>query len=166
MTVAELMKDITPNEAYADFCLNKDFVLAFDLGSTENAAVDTYAVVSQGINDRSANLNPEEEENDYFHIGKWTTRTGVGRTFEFSGHYHAGDPLQKHLMSHDFKFGLGNKIELPYVYFNMFTGKGEKGTAMVSVQSDGGGAPSEKAAISIKASAQGTPAEYTYTKGA
>lgn len=163
MIVSDLMKNITPSEDYADFCLNKDFILAFDLGTSTDAAVGTYTVMSQGFNDRSSALNPEEEENDYFHIGKWTTRTSVGRTFEFSGHYHAGDPLQKRLMSHDFKFGLGKNIELPYVYFNMFTGVGEKGIAMVSVQEDGGGAPSEKAAISIKASALGTPEEFTYT---
>lgn len=54
-----------------------------------------------------------------------------------------------------------------YVYFSVLTGKGEKGTASIIVNSDGGGNAGENSAISIDLRSVGVkPTEYTYAAGA
>ena len=61
---------------------------------------------------------------------------------------------------------MGQKVIVPYVYFSVLTGKGEKGTASIIVNSDGGGNAGENSAISIDLRSVGTkPTEYTYNGG-
>ena len=51
-----------------------------------------------------------------------------------------------------------------YVYFSILTGKGEKGTVSIIVNSDGGGNAGENSSISIDLRSVGTaPTEYTYS---
>lgn len=60
--------------------------------------------------------------------------------------------------------GVGQKVVVPYVYFSILTGKGEKGTVSIIVNSDGGGNAGENSSISIDLRSVGTaPTEYTYS---
>ena len=60
--------------------------------------------------------------------------------------------------------GVGQKVVVPYVYFSLLTGKGEKGTVSIIVNSDGGGNAGENSAISVDLRSVGTaPTEYTYS---
>ena len=45
------------------------------------------------------------------------------------------------LLSHAIKYGTGQAVIKPYVYFNMLTGKGERGNISIAVEDDlsGGG---------------------------
>ena len=56
-----------------------------------------------------------------------------------------GDEVQDYIFSHDIKYGTGNTVVTNYVYFNILTGKGEKGTCSIIVNSDGGGNAGESA---------------------
>ena len=61
------------------------------------------------------------------------------------------------------KYGTGNAVITNYVYFDILTGKGEKGQVSVIVNSDGSGNSGESAAIDVEFKKVGnTPAEYTY----
>ena len=53
---------------------------------------------------------------------------------------------------------------VPYVYFCILNGKGEKGKATIIVNSDGGGAVGETSAVDIDLKKFGSsPEEFTYT---
>ena len=55
---------------------------------------------------------------------------------------------------------------VPYVYFSVLTGKGEKGQVSIIVNSDGGGNAGENSAISIDLRSVGTkPTAYSYSVG-
>ena len=62
------------------------------------------------------------------------------------------------------KYGTGNKVIVPYVYFCLLTGKGERGKASIIVNSDGSGNAGESSAIDIDLRKAGElPTEYTYS---
>lgn len=74
-----------------------------------------------------------------------------------------GDEAQDYCLTHATKYGTGNKVVTDYVYFNVLTGKGEKGQCSIIVNSDGSGNAGESSAIDIEFKKQGkTPTEYTY----
>lgn len=67
-------------------------------------------------------------------------------------------------MSHAVKYGTGNTVIRPYVYFCMLTGKGEQGKASVIVNSDASGNAGESSGIDIEIKKAGNlPTEYTWT---
>ena len=51
---------------------------------------------------------------------------------------------------------------VPYIYFSLRTGKGEKGTASLIVTSDVGGAAGNAATFACDVKGIGTPAEFDY----
>ncbi|MEG1012195.1 MAG: hypothetical protein RSE54_10050, partial [Ruthenibacterium sp.] len=99
----------------------------------------------------------------YIRSGKQTIKTGTQRSFTVSGNRYIGDAFQDALMEHKIKYGTGQAVVKPYVYFCMLTGKGEKGKISIAIESDHSGAAGENAGISAKLSAIGRPEEYTYT---
>lgn len=166
MKLSELMAGITPKADYEGWVTNDDFVFAIDLSPTAETATAPadYAVVQMGIEGLDAQLNPVTQDKQYVRAGQSTLRTGTQRSFAVSGDRYIGDEAQDFIMSHKMKYGTGNAVITNYVYFNILTGKGEKGQVTVVVNSDGSGNAGESAAIDVEFKKVGnTPVEYTYS---
>lgn len=166
MKLSELMKDVTPNAQYTGWTTNDDFVLAIDLtpGAAQATKESAYGVVQMGVAGLDAQMNPVTQDKQYIRAGQSTQKTGTQRSFTISGDRYVGDEVQDYIFSHDIKYGTGNTVVTNYVYFNILTGKGEKGTCSIIVNSDGGGNAGESAGIDVEFKKIGsTPTEYTYS---
>ena len=163
MKLSELMKGITPSADFAGFVTADDMVLAIDVSAEQNAEVSDYAVVQVGIEGVDPSLNSETKDKQYLRSGKSSTKTATQRQFGISGDMYIGDEAQDFMLSHKIKYGTGQTVIVNYVFFNMLTGKGEKGKATVAVNSDGSGNSGDNAGIDIQLSKVGdAPAEFTY----
>lgn len=164
MKLSALMAGYTPSAEFAGVATNDDFVLAIDIseGGTASETVGNYVVVQSGISAVDAQLSPETDEKTYIRAGKVTNKTATQRTFNLGGDRMFGDEFQDFVLSHAIKFGTGQKVIRPYVYFSLLTGKGEKGTASIIVNSDGSGEAGSTAEIDIDIMATAAPAEYTW----
>ena len=166
MKLSELMKDVTPNAQYTGWTTNDDFVLAIDLtpGAAQATEESAYGVVQMGVAGLDAQMNPVTQDKQYIRAGQSTQKTGTQRSFTISGDRYVGDEVQDYIFSHEIKYGTGNTVVTNYVYFNILTGKGEKGTCSIIVNSDGGGNAGESAGIDVEFKKIGsTPTEYTYS---
>ena len=164
MTLTELMTGVTPSNAFTGVATNDDFVLAIDISDNASAEVGAYVVVQSGISAVDAQLAPETDEKTYIRAGKVTTKTATQRTFNLGGDRMHGDAFQDFVLGHAIKFGVGQKVIRPYIYFSMLTGKGEKGTASIIVNSDGSGEAGASAEIDIDIMATAAPVEYTWNE--
>lgn len=165
MKLSELMKDKTPNAKFEGFVTADDYVLAIDTSDDQKAAVSDYSVVQLGISGIDPSLNSETKDTQYIRSGKSSTKTATQRQFTISGDEYKGDDAQDYMLSHKVKYGTGQAAVVNYVYFNILTGLGEKGTATVAVNADGGGNAGDNATIDIQLSKIGAaPAEFDYTK--
>lgn len=162
MKVSELMAGITPSASFAGVETNDDFVLAIKTEESQTTEKD-YTVVQAGITSHEASLNPQTSDSQYIRTGLVTTKTGTQRNFAISGDRYAGDEFQDFCMSHAIKFGKGAKVVVPYVYFSMLTGKGEKGKAALIVNGDQSGDAGSNASFSADLKSTAEPAEFTYT---
>lgn len=162
MKLSELMATHTPSPDYEGFATADDFVLAVDFSGKAAGPAD-YIVAQEGITEHSGSLNPQTKEMTCIRGGTSELKSGNKRTFALSGVVYVGDAFQDALCEHKLKYGTGNAVVKPYVYFNILTGKGETGRLSIMVEDDPAGAASENATISATLSAQGTPTEYTYT---
>lgn len=165
MKLSELMAGYTPSTSFEGVATNDDFVLAIDVSEEGGAKVSAYEVVQNGITGVDAQLSAETDEKTYIRQGKSTTKTATQRTFSLSGDRMHGDPFQDFALSHAVKFGTGQKVIRPYVFFSVLTGEGEKGLASIIVNSDGSGDAGETASVDIDVMATRSPEEYTYTSG-
>lgn len=165
MTITELMKDVTPDAEYEGFSTANDMVLAIDF---TGEAVDpkTYVVAQAGITEQTGTLAAETKESIYIRTGKVTAKTGTSRTFTMTGDRYHKDEFQDALLAHSLKYGTGQEVIRPYVYFDRLTGKGEKGQVSISIESDLTGVAGENATFSATLTSVGVPEEYTYTAGA
>lgn len=161
MTIAELMKDVTPSAEFEGFSTADDMVLAIDF-TGEAASPAAYTVAQEGITEQSGTLTPETKESIYLRAGKVTAKTGTSRSFTVSGDRYHNDDFQDALLAHSLKYGTGQNVIRPYVYFDRLTGKGEQGKVSISVESDLTGTAGENATFSATMSSVGVPAEYTY----
>lgn len=165
MKLSELMKDYTPSPTYEGWVTNDDYVFAIDLtpgGATATAEAD-YAVVEMGIAGLDAQLNPVTQDKQYIRSGQNTMKTGTQRSFSVTGDRYVGDEAQDFCLSHAMKYGTGNGVVTNYLYFNILTGKGEKGQISIIVNSDGSGNAGESSAVDIEFKKIGSnPVEYTY----
>ena len=162
MKLSELMSGVTPNEEFAGIVTAGDMVLA--VGFTEEAASPAdYIVADEGVTEQSGALEAVTADKTYLRSGSTTTKTGTKRTFTVTGDRFAGDAFQDALLEHSLKFGTGQAVVKPYVYFNMLTGKGEQGSLSIAVEDDAAGAAGENAGWSATLTARGTPTEYTYS---
>lgn len=167
MKVSDLMSDITTNPAFEGVVMADDYILAIDISVGGTAAYGDYVVAQSGIEGVDSSLNGETSETQTLRAGKSSTRTGVQRKFTVSGYRYTGDPFQDYILSHAIKYGTGQTVIKPYIYFNMLTGKGEKGTVNINVTSDGGGKSGEKSTINVELSKTGAaPEEFTYSSTA
>lgn len=165
MKLSELMAGLTPNAAFEGYVTNDDFVLAMDCtadGATASTVGD-YAVVQLGVAGLDAQMNPVTQDKQYIRAGQSTTKTGTQRSFKVSGDRYVGDDFQDFAMSHGVKYGTGNGVIRPYVYFCMLSGKGEQGKASIIVNSDASGNAGESSGIDIEIKKAGAvPIEYTW----
>lgn len=167
MKLSELMKDYTPSPTFEGFATNDDFVLAVGINLEDGGTEGDYTVVQLGISGLDPQMNPVTKDSQYIRTGLSTTKTGTQRTFAISGDRYIGDPFQDYCFSLKVAHGTGQTVIVPYVYFSVLTGKGEKGTASIIVNSDGGGNAGENSAISIDLRSVGVkPTEYTYAAAA
>lgn len=164
MKLSELMSGVTPSSSYEGIANTDDFVLAIDIADTPSTKKGDYIVVQTGITAVDAQLNPETEDKTYLRTGKSTNKTATQRTFNVTGDRFEGDDFQDFACSHAIKFGKGQKIVKPYVYFSMLTGKGESGQAAIIVNSDGSGDAGAAAEVDIDIMCNNSqPTEYTYS---
>lgn len=164
MKLSELMQGYNPTPEYAGVATNDDFVLAVDIEEGGAKSVDDYTVVQGYITGVDAQLSAETDEKTYIRAGKATTKTATQRTFSLSGDRAHGDDFQDFATSHAIKFGTGQSVIRPYVYFSLLTGLGEKGTASIIVNSDASGDAGSTAEIDIDIMATKAPEEFDYAK--
>lgn len=163
MKLSELMQGKTPSSAFEGFVTADDMVLAIDVSTDQDAEVGNYAVVQVGIGGVDPSLNSETKDTQYLRAGKSSTKTATQRQFKISGDMYIGDDAQDFMLSHKIKYGTGQTVVVNYVYFNLLTGKGEKGKATIAVNSDGSGNSGDNAGIDIQLSKAGdAPTEFTY----
>ena len=137
MKLSELMTNYTPNADYEGWVTNDDYVFAINLTpETASTAVTDFAVVEMGIAGLDAQLNPITQDKTYIRAGQNTMKTGTQRSFSVTGDRYVGDEAQDYCLAHATKYGTGNKVVTDYVYFNVLTGKGEKGQCSIIVNSD------------------------------
>lgn len=166
MKVSELMAGYTPSDEFAGFATNDDWVLAVGINLEEEAAEKDYTVVQMGIAGLDPQMNPVTQDKQYIRTGLSTSKTGTQRTFAITGDRYIGDAFQDYCFGLDIAHGVGQAVVVPYVYFSVLTGKGEKGQGSIIVNSDGGGNAGENSAISIDLRSVGTkPTAYSYSVG-
>ena len=112
----------------------------------------------------SGSLNATTEDAQYIRTGNVTEKTGTQRTLAVNGDRCVGDAFQDFVLSHKIVYGTGSDIIVPYIYFSLRTGKGEKGSAAIIVTSDVGGAAGSKATFACDVKAIGTPDEFTFAE--
>lgn len=167
MKLSELMANHTVNKTFTGFVTNDDWVLAVDCGetaATDFSKVTDFAVVQMGVAGLDSNLNPITQDKTYIRAGQSTAKTGNQRSFAVTGDRYIGDEFQDFALSHAIKYGTGQSVVRKYVYFNIITGEGEQGEAVIIVNSDGSGEAGNSSEIDIelkKAGAQ--PDEYSWT---
>lgn len=162
MKLSELMKGHTPEPDFEGWITNDDFVLAVGIGEPTSEA--DYEVAQLGVAGLDAQLNPVTADKQYIRAGQSSTKTGTQRTFKVTGDRFVGDAFQDYCFSNAVKYGTGQAVVVPYVYFCILNGKGEKGEASIIVNSDGSGNSGENAGIDIDLKKSGAmPTEYTYS---
>lgn len=162
MKVNQLMANITPNPHYTGAIPADMEVLAIDVSDEQVDAIGDYVVAYDGVTTIGGTLNPTTSTKTYF-SGSKTTKTGTARAYAVAGDRISGDEFQEFIMSHAVKFGIGGNVTFKYVCYNVLTGKGEQGVCTVSVSSDKGGSAGDTGTFAVDITAEGTPAEFTYT---
>ena len=168
MKISELMNGVEVNSNFTGYVTNDDYVLAINT-TPDKDGVDPseYEVLESGVAGLDAQLNPITQDKTYIRAGQSTTKTGTQRGFKITGDRYVGDPAQDFILSHEMKYGTGNKVITDYVYFCMLTGKGEKGKASIVVNSDGSGNAGESSSIDIDLKKAGSiPKEWVYSEAA
>ena len=80
-----------------------------------------------------------------------------------SGDRYVGDPFQDYACSTEIMQGVGQAVVVPYVYFCLLNGKGEKGTVSIITNSDASGSAGENAGIDIELKkVAAAPEAWTY----
>lgn len=162
MLLSALMDGVTPSPTYTGKTTADDMVLAVNLADTPATDPNGYIVTDDGITEQSGALEAQTSDKTYLRRGKVTVKTGTSRSFTVNGDRIVGDAFQDAILSHAIKFGTGQTVIKDYVYFNILTGKGEKGKISIAVEDDLSGAAGEDASFSATLSGYGEPEEYTY----
>ena len=167
MTVAEAItkSGITPIASYTGIETADDFVFAIQTESAKQTKESAWIVCADHVKEHSGSLNATTEDSQYIRTGNVTDKTGTQRTLTVNGDRCVGDAFQDFVLSHKIVYGTGSDVIVPYIYFSLRTGKGEKGSAAIIVTSDVGGAAGSKATFACDVKAIGTPDEFTFTTG-
>lgn len=166
MTVSEAItkSGITPSASYTGIETADDFVFAIQTETSQDKE-SAWIVCADHVKEHSGSLNPTTEDSQYIRTGNVTDKTGTQRTLAVNGDRCVGDAFQDFVLSHKIVYGTGSDVIVPYIYFSLRTGKGEKGEAVLIVNSDAGGAAGSKATFACDVKAIGTPDEFTFTTG-
>ena len=164
MTVTEAVTNsgITPSADYAGIENTDDFVLAIQTESTQTKK-SSWIVCADHVREHSGALNAQTSDNTYIRTGPATTKGTTQRTLAVNGDRCVGDAFQDFVLSHKMKYGTGQSVVVPYLYFSLRTGKGEVGKAAIIVASDVGGSAGAIATFAADVKGIGTPAEFDYT---
>lgn len=166
MKLSELMAGRTPDAAFEGFVTNDDMVLAVDISGGKDTAPGDYVVVQLGIDGLDAQNNPVTVDKQYIRSGQSTMKTGNQCSFKVSGDRYVGDPFQDYACSPAIMQGVGQEVVVPYIYFCLLNGKGERGTVSIITNSDASGAAGESAGIDIELKKVGAaPEAYAYSGG-
>lgn len=167
MTVAEAItkSGITPSASYTGIETADDFVFAIQTESTQSKETD-WVVCADHVKEHSDALNATTADEAFIRTGTVTSKTGTQRTFSISGNRCVGDDFQDFALSHKIKYGTGSDVIVPYIYFSLRTGKGEKGSCSLIVTSDVGGAAGSPATFACDVKGIGIPAEFDYITAA
>lgn len=164
LKVSALMAGITLDADYEGWVTPDDWVLAIDTTGTASTPVGDYTVVQMGVAGLDAQMNPVTQDKQYIRAGQSTIKTGAQRSFKLTGDRYIGDAAQDFFFSLPIRQGTGNAVVVPYVYFNVLNGKGEKGTVSIIVNSDGSGNAGDSSGIDVDLKKMGAaPVAYTYT---
>lgn len=161
MTLADLMDGRTPDPQFEGFSTADDMVLAIDF-TGKATDPNLFTVAQEGITEQSGSLEAQTQDSQYLRTGQVTIKTGTSRSFTVNGDRYNGDAFQDDILSYAIKFGTGQAVIRPYVYFNMLTGKGERGSISIAVEDDLAGAAGENASFSATLTSTAKPTEYTY----
>ncbi len=162
MNVAEIMQNITPNASLEGVATAEDFIFAIDFADTAANDPLTYLVAQAGVTEVSGSMSSTTQDSQYLRTGVVTTKTGNSKSFTLNGDRYRNDPFQEALLEHKLKWGTGAAVVKPYVYFDMLTGKGEKGKVAINIEGDFANGAGSNAGISATLNVQGMPEEYTY----
>ncbi len=162
MTVSELMANITTNPNLEGIATADDMVFAMNIGSATTADVGSWVVAQAGITEISGSMSAQTAESQYLRTGVVSTKTGNSKSFVLQGERYRADPFQEALLTHELKWGTGALVVKEYVYFDMLTGKGEKGQVSVNIESDFSSAAGANAGLSAALHVQGVPQQFTY----
>lgn len=163
MTVTEAVKlsGLTPSTDYTGVETTDDFLLAVQTEASQTD-VKSWVVCADHVREHSGALNASTTDNTYIRTGPVATKGSVQRTLSIQGDRYVGDAFQDFLLSHKIAFGSGQSVVVPYVYFSLRTGKGEKGEGALILTSDVGGSAGANATFAADFKGIGTPAEFDY----
>ena len=167
MTVTEAVKlsGLTPSTDYTGVETTDDFLLAVQTEASQTD-VKSWVVCADHVREHSGALNASTSDNTYIRTGPVTTKGSVQRTLAINGDRCKGDAFQDFILGHEMIYGSGQSVILPYIYFSLRTGKGEKGAAAFIVTSDVGGSAGAIATFACDVKGIGTPAEFDYSTAA
>lgn len=169
MTVTETLaklkteKGIQPSTTYKGIERADDFIFAIQTDASKQTKVGDWIVCAERVKEHSGALNASTEDTQYIRTGTVTEKGETQRTFTLNGNRCVGDAAQDFLLSHKLKFGSGQGVVFPYIYFSVKTGKGEKGQAAFIVTADSSGAAGSAAGFACDVKGVGTPEEFDYT---
>lgn len=164
MKVSELMLGYTPNPSYKGAITPDDWVFA--IGTTSDADVSDFIVAQGNIIGIDASMNTSTQDTQYIREGQSTTKVNTQPTYKVTGDRYVGNDFQDFCLSHKMVYSIGADAVVPYVYFNVRNGMGERGTASVVVNSTSSGNAGETSGFDVDFTKYGAmPEEYTYTFG-
>lgn len=163
MTVAEAItkSGVTPSASYTGIETADDFVFAIQTESTQTKE-SAWIVCADHVKEHSGALNATTSDETFIRTGTVTSKTATQRTLSVNGNRCVGDAFQDFLLAHKIKYGTGSDVIVPYIYFSLRTGKGEKGSCALIVTSDVGGAAGSPATFACDVKGIGTPDEFAY----
>lgn len=129
-------------------------------------ALRDWVVFAERVKEHSGALNASTEDVAYIRAGTVTEKGETQRTLAINGDRCKGDAFQDFILGHEMIYGSGQSVILPYIYFSLRTGKGEKGEAAFIVTSDVGGSAGAIATFACDVKGIGTPAKFDYSPAA
>lgn len=162
LTAVKTTYGIEPSASYTGVETADDFLFAIQTEESQTK-VGAWIVCADHVKEHSGALNANATDDTFIRTGPCTTKGSTQRTLSVNGNRCVGDEFQDFVLSHKVKFGSGKDVIVPYVYFSLRTGKGEKGTCALIVTSDAGGAAGNAATFACDVKGIGTPEEYTYS---
>ena len=121
-----------------------------------------WVVCADHVREHSGALNATTTDNTYIRTGPVTTKGSTQRTLSIQGDRYVGDAFQDFLLSHRIAFGSGQSVVVPYLYFSLRTGKGEKGEGALILTSDVGGSAGANATFAADFKGIGIPEAFNY----